>query len=626
MRTLAHTRFILGTWLFVFMAFMVAPAFAQDEVRIIKSHGLSVFGTGEAGDLKYPRDFPHLDYVNPNAPKGGTFSTWGFGTFDSMTPYILKGQAASLSSVFFETMMAGTADETDSSYGLLAHTVEYPSDFSWVIFHIRPEAQFSDGTPVRAEDAVFSLNVLREKGRPIYKTILDDFESVEALDPLTVKYTFKKTSNNAELPLAAAGLPVFSKAYYADKDFAESTLEPPLGSGPYLLEEAVAGKKVSYKRNPNYWGRDLNLNIGRDNFDRIVIEYYTDYTSAFEGFKGGNYNFRIEHQSKIWATSYNFPALEKGWVIRKQLPDGRPSGTQGFWFNMRKDKFQDPRVRRAIGMMFNFEWSNKTLFYGLYRRTDSFWENSDILQATGMPSAEELAILQPLRADLPESVFTEPAFTPKISTINKLDRALSREAGALLDAAGWTIQDGKRRNEAGETLTVEFLEDSPSFERIINPYIENLNRLGIEATLLNVDSAQATERTRAFDYDIVIGRFSMSQTPGIELRSIFSSESADTAGSSNLSGLANPAIDALLKKIETTNDRAQLTYTVHALDRALRAMHIWVPQWYNPYHNIAYLDIYEHPETLPPFAMGEADFWWFSQEKYDKLKEVGAIK
>ncbi|MCP5087848.1 MAG: ABC transporter substrate-binding protein [Rhodobacteraceae bacterium] len=611
-------RYIFSFGLLIAVWVLTAFVAAADE-KITKSHGISAFG-----DLKYGPEFQFFEYVNPEAPKGGEFSTWAFGTFDSMTPYILKGTAASLSSVFFESLMSGSADEPDSMYGLLAESIEYPENRGWAVFNLRPEARFSDGSPVTSEDVVFSFNVLMEKGRPSFKVTFADFENVEALNPLRVKFTFREGANTRELPIAAAGLPVFSKAYYADRDFAESTLDPPVGSGEYVLDRVRPGESVSYVRRDDYWGKDLPINRGRSNFERITIEYYSDYTAAFEGFKGGAYNFREEYLSKLWATSYNFPSLDKGWTIKKTLPDGNPSGTQGFWLNMRRDKFRDVRVREALGLMFNFEWSNKALFYDLYTRTDSFWENSD-LQATGIPGEDELALLEPLREHLPDSVFAEPAWLPDVSKPKQLDRKAVRKAGKLLDAAGWKVVDGMRKNDKGETLRVEFLNDSPSFERISNPFIENLKRLGVDAYLSNVDSAQANERQKNYDYDIVVQRFVMSLTPGLELRGIFGSDVVDTPGANNLSGLANPAIDALIGTIEKAGTRQELNTAVRALDRSLRAMHIWIPQWYKAAHNVAYLDIYEHPKKLPPFAMGEVDFWWYNAEKAEKLKALGAF-
>jgi len=592
----------------------------QAQEKIVKAHGISTFG-----ELKYGPDFKHFDYVNPNAPKGGEFSTWGFGTFDSLTPYILKGQAASGSSIFFESLMVGDADEPDAMYGLLAESIEYPEDRQWAIFNMRPEATFSDGSPVTAQDVVFSFNILIEKGRPSFAVTLADFEKVEALDTHRVKFTFKEGSNTRELPMTAAGLPVFSKAYYKDRDFAKSTLDPPLGSGRYVLDKVVPGKTVSYRRRDDYWGVGLPVNVGRENFDILTIEYYTDYTAAFEGFKGGSYNYREEYSSKAWGTAYDFPALNNGYVNKEQIADGNPSGTQGFWFNLRRDKFKDPLVREALGMAFNFEWSNEALFYGIYKRTDSFWENS-YLQAEGMPSEEELSLLEPLRADLPESVFTEPAFSPAVSKPDQLDRKVIRAAGKKLDAAGWTVgADGVRVNAAGEKLELEILNDSPSFERIMNPYIENLKRLGVVATLRNVDAAQQTEREKNFEFDVVVRRYVMSLTPGLELRGIFSSATANLKGTNNIMGLENPAIDKLIDVIEQARTRDDLNVAVKALDRALRAMHIWVPQWHNSFHNIAYMDVFSRPENLPPFSMGEMDFWWYDEAKAARLKAAGAL-
>ena len=596
---------------------------AQTE-DVTKTHGISVFG-----DIKYPADFTHFDYVNPDAPKGGEFSTWAFGTFDSLSPYVLKGNAATLSTVFYDSLMTGNLDEPDAAYGLLAHTAEYPESKEWVIFHLRPEATFRDGSQVTAQDVVFTFEALRDKGRPSYKVLFKDFVGAEALDDSRVKFTFKPDGALREAYLTAAGLPVFSKAYYADRDFSEPSLEPPMGSGPYTLDRVEVGRTVSYKRRDDYWAKDLPVNVGQNNFDIIKIEYFADYTAAFEAFKAGAYTYREEFLSKVWATGYDFPAIQKGWVVVEDLPDGRPAGTQGFWFNMRKAKFQDPRVREAIGLVFNFEWSNESLFYGLYTRTDSFWENSD-LQAEGTPGAAELALLEPLRGMIPDTVFTEPAYVPSESSAKRSgDRKALRRASKLLDAAGWTVgDDGLRRNAAGEVLNVEFLNDSPSFDRILNPYVENLGRIGIQATNHRVDVAQAQEREKNFEYDVVVQRYSMSQTPGSELRQIFGSDSADIQGSSNVGGLKNEAVDQLIEVIEAAETREELDVAVKALDRVLRSLHIWVPQWYKPVHNIAYFDMYERPysNNPPKTSLGELSIWWSNPEKAAELKAAGALR
>ncbi|RMF35175.1 MAG: ABC transporter substrate-binding protein [Alphaproteobacteria bacterium] len=605
------------------LLFLAAANPAAAEERIIRAPGLSTFG-----DLKYPADFKHFDYVRPDAPREGEFSTWAFGTFDSLTPYIRKGEAAALSTILYDTLMTGTADEPDAVYGLLAESVEYPESRQWIVFHLRPEARFSDGTPVTADDVVFSYEVLKTKGRPVYRVVFKDFETVEALDKHTVKFTFRDGALTRDLPLVAAGIPVFSRAYYATRDFAESSLEPPLGSGQYMVEKVDPGRSIVYRRRDDYWGKDLPVNVGNANFERIRLEYYGDYLSAFEGLKAGNYLFREEFSSKTWATAYDFPAIKKGWVKREVLPDGRPGGTQGFWINMRRKKFQDIRVRKALDILFNFEFTNNKLMYDQYDRTVSFWQGAKDLMAEGPIPPDEAALLEPFRADLPAEVFTEPAYVPPVWKKNRaVSRKAVREAGRLLDAAGWKVVEGKRRNAAGEILVVEFLNDSPTFEPHLGVYVDALKRAGIEATMRQVDPAQATERQKKFDFDIVIQRFVMSLTPGVELRRMFGSTAADLEASSNLSGLKNPAVDALIEKIVAAKSRAELDTAVRALDRVLRALHIWVPQWYKGTHTIAYYDVFRRPsEEVPPYSMGEDSFWWLDRGRLDDLRRQGALR
>ncbi|MEM9011604.1 MAG: extracellular solute-binding protein [Pseudomonadota bacterium] len=592
-----------------------------DENGIIRAHGISAFG-----ELKYCADFPHFDYVNPDAPKGGTFSTWAFGTFDSLSPYILKGTAAQLSSVFFDTLLTGSADEPDAAYGLVAESVEYPVDRSWVIFNMRPEAQFWDGTPVTADDVVFSYNILLEKGRPSYQVSFEDVVAAEALDTHRVKFTFQEGAATRDLPSLVGGIPIFSEAYYAERDFAESSLETPLGSGPYEVGDIDPGRTITYVRRDDYWAWDLPIMQGRLNFDEIRLEYYADYTAAFEGFKGGGYNYREEFSSSIWANQYNFPALDAGHVRIDVLPDGRPSGTQGFWFNLRRDKFADPRVREAIGMVFNFEWSNETLFFDLYDRTASFWQNSH-LAAEGPVTDAELALLEPFRAELPASLFEEPAYVPQTSSPRRqLDRRMLRDAGALLDAAGWTVVDGTRQNAEGEVLEIEILNDSPTFDRIINPFVQNLQRLGIEAIVARVDNAQAAEREKSFDFDITTRRYVMSLTPaGTSLRTMFGSQTAEVEGSNNIAGVAHPVVDAMIDAVDDAESREELDTAVRALDRVLRALHIWVPHWYKGVHHVAYRDVFGRPEALPPYSIGTTDFWWWDADKAARLRAAGAL-
>ncbi|MBL4807739.1 MAG: ABC transporter substrate-binding protein [Rhodobacteraceae bacterium] len=600
------------------LTLLAGCARAQDDITI--SHGISTFG-----ELKYDADYPYLDYVNPDAPFGGEYSTWAFGSFDSMNPYIVKGSAAASSSIFIETLMTGTADESGSVYGLIAETLEYPSDKSWVIFNLRPEARFSDGTPVTADDVVFTHNVFVEKGIPSYRAIVGaQIASVEALDTYRVKFTFFEPSTSNENLMLAAGTSVLSAAQFENRDFAESTLDPILGTGPYVLQNLDVGKQLVYVYNPDYWGADLPINIGQNNFETIRFEYYADPTAAFEGFKAGAYTFRTENSSQAWAENYTFPAVENGWVVTEELANGNIGRAQGFFFNTRRGKFSDPRVREAIGMAFNFEWSNRTLFFGLYKRVNSFWQNSP-LEAMGDIPADELAILEPFRDQLPAKVYDEPAYIYPVSGDNQIDRRLIRAAGALLDDAGWTIQDGVRKNANGEQLTIEFLNYSPLFDRIINPYLENLERLGIEAINNRVDTAQYSERVDSFDFDVMISTYANGLTPSLGLRQWYGSENADVP-SRNRAGLKNEAIDALVELIISAENRDELNLRTRALDRALRALHIWVPQWFKDVHTVAYWDVYEYGDvTLAPYALGVSSWWWYSEEKAAALIEAGAF-
>ena len=601
---------------------VVAPPLLADETdEIITSHGISVFG-----DLKYDENFQHFDYVNPNAPKGGNMSVWGFGTFDSLNPFIVKGNSIHIYylRIAFDTLMAESDDEPDSSYGLLAKSITYPEPSrSWAIFDLREEARFSDGSPVTADDVVFSFEMLKTKGTPAYRLSFENIEKAEALSDTQVKFSFREGHQTRDLPVLAGSIPVFSKAHFNERNFEDSSLDPILASGPYVVEKADAGQFAQLRRRDDYWGADLPVNKGRFNYDTIKVVYYTDYTTAFEGFKGGDYDFREEYYSKLWSTGYDFPEIESGRITREVISDGRPSGAQGYWFNLRREKFADPRVREAIAMAFNFEWSNKTLFYDAYKRTDSFWENS-YLQAEGLPSEGELALLEPLRGQIPETVFSEPAFTPPQSDPDKLaDRRILRKAGALLDDAGWVLEEGQRVNAEGEKLEIQFLSEGESSHRIITPFIENLQTLGIEASIYSPDAAQVQNLEKNFDFDITSRRYSFSLTPGQNLRSIFGSASAELTGSYNIAGVSSPAIDALLDAVESAETRDDLTIAVQALDRVLRSMHIWVPNWYSGTHRVAYRNIYSRPENLPPYDLGEMYLWWYDEEKAKIYEAAG---
>ena len=587
------------------------------------SHGISTFG-----DLKYDKDFKHLSYVNPDAPKGGEISFWAFGSFDSMHPYTRKGRAGAYSSIFFESLLEGTSDEIDSAYGLVAKEIEYPEDRSWVIFTLRRQVTFSDGSPLTAKDVLFSYKLLKEKGLPSFRAVLEkDIQTAELISDFKIKFIFNDDVPKRDLINTVGGLPIFSEKYFVDNkvDFESSTLTPALGSGPYILDKVDVGKQIIYKKNPTYWGNDLPINKGRYNFDQFRIEYFADYNSAFEGFKAGTYTFRNEASSKIWATGYDFPALEKNWVKKTTLPDGNLSSGQSFVLNLRREKFQDIKVRKAIGLMFNFEWSNSTLFYGLYERINSFWDNSD-LKASGLPVNQELQILNKYKSILDASNFSEEVFTFPKSSLKQLDRKNLRQASRLLDDAGWEVgDDGLRRNSEGKTLDVEILNDSQAFDRIINPYIENLKKLGINAANIKIDNAQMTDRRRKFDFDMLVGFLSTQLTPGSELEQYFGSETADFS-IFNLTGIKDQGVDAIIKEVRAAESREELGFAIRALDRTLRNKVIWVPQWFKNKHTIAYYDMFEHPENLPPYDIGVLDTWWLNSDKYNNLKEQGALK
>lgn len=599
-----------------------ASGMAHSE-QVIHSHGISAFG-----ELKYPADFGHFDLVNPDAPKGGRMTFRGTGassTFDSLNAFILKGEPAQGLGLLYDSLLSGSPDESDAGYGLVAESLEYPQDRSWVIFNMRPEARFSDGEPITAEDVVFTFNILIEKGSPSYRVILRDIEKVEALEPHQVKFTFREGAAMRDLPSLAGGLSILPQHYYDTVDFAASTMVPPVGSGQYLVKEAKPGRSIEYCRNPDYWGKDLPVNVGTANFDCYLYEYYQDTTAAFEAFKSGGYLFHQEFSSSIWANGYDFPALSKGWVVKAELPDDRPAGTQGFWFNLRKPKFQDPRVREALGMMFNFEWSNETLFYGLYSRTDSFFENSP-LQAEGLPEGEELAVLEPFRDQLPPEIFTEPPYSPAVNGTRQLDRKALRAAARLMEEADWTVgDDGLRRNQQGEVFTLEFIEDQPTSLRVMEPYVANLRDLGVDAKITRIDAAQMQQRQEDFNYDVMTGRFVMSLTPSVELRQLFSSAAAELPGSANYTGIADPVVDALIEQVIAAKSREEVQARARALDRVLRARHIWVPQWYSAKYMVAYWDVFGQPDQQPPYSRGD-ELWWWDADKFGKLKSEGALR
>lgn len=594
------------------------PALAGD-----RRHGLSVFG-----DLKYPAGFFHFDYVNPDAPKGGTITfrppSWAFNqnpqTFNSFNSFILKGDAPPRMEVCFDTLMVRALDEPDAMYGLLAESVEITDDGNTYIFNLRPEARFHDGSKLTAEDVAFSIILLKADGHPQISQTLRELIDTEVLDEyrVAVQFTGKQTR---QLPLFVAGLPIFSKRYYTTYDFKQSTLTPPLSSGAYKVGKHAVGRYVEYHKVVDYWAKDLPVLVGQQNFDVLRLEFFRDYQVGFEAFKKGNITFQEEFSSKIWSTEYNFPAVQDGRVIRKEFADNRPAGAQGWFFNTRREKFKDPRVRQALGYAFDFEWSNKVLFYGLYTRTQSFFQNSDMM-ATGTPPPEELALLEPFRGQVPDSVFGEPPLAP-VSNGSGFDRKLLRTASQLLREAGLKRDGPTLVGADGQPFEIEFLSNSKAFERITLPYIKNLERLGIKGTFRLVDPAQYQSRLNDFDFDVAGRRFALSATLSDTIRQFWGSKAAAQPGSNNLAGIADPAVDALIERAIDAKTREDMTIAARALDRVLRAGHYWVPQWYKPVHNVAVWDMFGYPDDPPPYAFPVESTWWFDKEKAEKIGMAG---
>jgi microcin C transport system substrate-binding protein len=588
-----------------------------------ESHGLSAFG-----DLKYARNFQHFDYVDPKAPKGGMFSQIGpsrqfnqnFNTFNSLNSYILKGDAAQGMEMTFAALMVRAEDEPDALYGLVAHAVRRSSDGLTYRFLLRPDARFHDGSKITAHDVAFSLATLKEKGHPIITQRLREFVSAEAVDDGTVVIRFMD-KRARDVPLFVAGLPIFSRAYYATRPFDESTLDVPLGSGPYKVGRFEAGRYIEYERVKDWWGADLPVSRGHNNFDTLRFEFYRDREVGFEGFTSKSYRFREEFTSRVWATRYDFPAVKDGRVKQDVIPDDTPSGAQGWFINVRLDKFKNPKLREALIDAFDFEWTNKVLMYGSYQRTQSMFQNSDMM-AIGKPSAEEVALLSPFRGKVPEEVFGEP-FVPPVSDGSGQDRTLLRKASQLLLEAGYAIKDGKRVTPKGEPITIEFLIDDPTFEPHHMPYIKNLATLGIDATVRRVDAVQYRKRVDDRDFEITVDRVGFSTTPGDELRTYFSSQAASTKGSQNLAGIADPVIDTLIDKIIAADTRPALVTACRAFDRVVRAGRYWIPHWYKASHWIAYWDVFGHPAAKPRYARGIPETWWYDRDRASKTERAG---
>jgi microcin C transport system substrate-binding protein len=603
-------------------AVLAAGSLRAQEAGVTVSHGYNYFG-----ELKYGPDFTHLGYVNPDAPKGGEISISAQGSFDSMNPYSREGLAGALSTSGYESLMEGTADEVGSAYCLVCETLEWPDDLSYVTFHMRPEARFSDGTPVTAHDVAFSHSLLMEQGLPSYSAAVAEIISgVEVIDDYTIRFNFVEGSPVRDRIGTAGGVPIWSKAWYEETGVRldESRMEISPGSGAYVLDSVDPGRQIIYRRNPDWWGADLPINQGRANFDTIRVEYFADATAAFEAFKAGEFTFRQENSSLVWATQYEFPALDNGHVIKTELPNGNLPYAGGFVFNLRQPQFQDPLVRQAIALMFNFSWTNETLQYGLFSQRESFWQGSD-LAAQGVPEGRELELLQSVADLIDPAILTEPVVVPHASEADQpLDRRNLRAALALLEQAGWVSGDDGLLRKDGQTLKLEFLSYAQTFDRVLQPFVDNLQRLGVDATYNRVDPASYENRLRNFDFDMVYDGYSNGLEEGSALNQRYGSQGLGDVF--NPASFSHPAVDALIEVVGAATEYEEMAAGVRAIDRIMRRELFMIPIWYNPNFWVAYFDMYDHPETLPPYALGNLDFWWYDAEAAEALVAAGVLR
>ena len=580
----------------------------------LSGHAMTMFDNETP---KYAAAFPHFDYVNPTAPKGGTLRLAVDGTFDSFNSFIPKGNAASTGSV--ETLLVNSADEPFTAYGLVAETMEWPADRAWVIFNLRPEARWHDGTPITADDVVWSFETLVAKGLPFYRYYYSAIDSAEALSKHRVRFNFKE-SGNQELPLITGQLPVLPKHYWASRDFSATTLDPPLGSGPYRIQKFEAGRYIVQERVTDYWGANLPVRRGMNNFDIIRTEYFRDATPIRLALKAGDIDFRLENQSKAWADDYNVAVVDKGLLNKEMVPHRQPTGMQAFVMNTRRTLFQDPRVRQALGYAFDFEWSNRTLFNGQYTRTTSYFSNSE-LASSGLPEGSELALLEHYRGRIPDTVFNQ-AFRIPVTDGSGRPRENLRKATALLKSAGWSVRDLKLINEAtGVPFRFEVLLSSKAFERIVLPYTQNLKLLGIEAKIRLVDRTQYMERYRQKDFDMLVAVWGQSETPGNEQREYWGSDAADSVGSRNLAGIKDPVVDELIELLVKSDSREQLNVRTRALDRVLLWGHYVVPHWHIRADRVLYWDKFSRPAT--PVRSGVMrSRWWYDTQKAAALEQA----
>ena len=595
-----YTGFLTAS-LALFGAF---PIKAGDTTTYEKrpTHGVSMFD-----DLALGPAFPHFPYVNPIAPKGGEFRQAAIGSFDNLNPFTIKGQTVQGITLIYDTLLTNSAAEPGAAYGLLAEKIELDQDKKGVRFTLRKQARFHDGTPVTAKDVVWSFDAIRN-AHPFYDAYFHDIEKAIAVNDHVVAFTFKQ-SGNRELPLILGQLPILPKHYWSanERSLDKTTLEPPLGSGPYKVGKITTGRTIVFERVKNYWANDLNVTIGQYNFDTIRYDYFGDDTVAFEAFKSGDFDIRREFSSKNWATGYNIDAVNQGRIKLDEVALQSGSGMQAFIMNTRRVPFNDSNIRHAFNLAFDFEWTNKNLFYGQYARTNSFFQNSE-LASSGLPSADELALLEPFRDQLPPELFITPFKNPVSDGSGNIRNQL-RQANVLLKKSGWLVKDGELQKD-GQVMEIEFLIVQPNFERVIAPYIQNLKKLGIKANIRVVDPTQYQNRLNKFDYDVIVSGFPQSLSPGNEQRDFWSSASADREGGRNAIGIKNPVIDNLIDKLVFANTRQDLVTATKALDRVLLWNHYVVPQWYSPNERLAYWQGIAHPEPMPPYALGLPQIWW----------------
>ncbi|MGM0423204.1 MAG: extracellular solute-binding protein [Pseudomonadota bacterium] len=583
----------------------------EETGKIGPVHGMAMHGEAQYAPGET------LDYANPEAPKGGSFRTYAIGSFDNLNPYILKGSPAAGANLPYDTLLYNTEDEAFSEYGLIAKSFEMPEDRSSVTFNLRAEARFHDGTPITAKDVIWSLETLKEDGHPFYRAYYNNVAKVVAENDHRVRFEFD-VSGNRELPLIVGQMPVMPSHYWQDKTFAQTTLTPPLGSGPYRISDVDPGRSVTYERVEDYWGRDLAINKGRHNFDEISYEYYRDDTVALQAFLAGEYDFRRENTAKTWQTGYTGDAVAEGKIIKMERPHKLPTGMQGFVFNTRRDIFADKAVRRAINHAFDFEWSNKQFAYGMYERTGSYFENS-VLASSGLPKGRELEILNEFKDQLPEVLFTEEFTLPKTEGTGQDMRRHLRDGIGMLEQAGWTLNEQGLREKDGTVLRFQILLSNASFERWAGPFIKNLRRMGIEADMRVVDSAQYQNRMDSFDFDMTVSTFGQSLSPGNEQRDYWHSSNADQPGSRNLIGVKDPVVDELIEMVIQAPDREELIMRTRALDRVLLWGHYVVPHWHIDYFRLAFWNKFEHPDRAPAFGLGVTDIWWENPDKAAQL-------